>query len=579
MNILIVGIDLGTTNSAIAVLVPDGPQLIPNALGHLLTPSVVAIDKSGKLLVGQLAKDHQVLYPESSASCFKRYMGSDWSTKLGKEKFDAVKLSSLILSALKEDAATFLNQEISRAVITVPAYFHDQQRQATIEAGRIAGLQVERIINEPTAASMAYGVHEKDADRTVAVFDLGGGTFDLSIVDFFEGCIEVRASAGEAVLGGEDFTRALARTVLSDQGVLFETAELKDPAMVSRLVQQCEIAKRELSKKDSADVILPGKKGVIDPENVNKTSIDRPFILRACEPLFAKVEKPIRRALGDAKLTPDDLDEVILVGGATRMPAIIDRVRAVFRHEPMGNINPDYVVALGAAIQAGLIEGNKAVEDTVVVDVAPFTLGVETSKEMGGEHKDGYFLPIINRNTVIPTSRSHRVGTVYPNQQQVAVRVLQGESRRTEDNFLLGSLDVTGIPRGPAGQEIEIRFTYDTNGVLEVEATIVKTKKVAQLVLTNKRSSLSAREIKAAVAAMQKLKTHPREETANRFALKRAERLFEELPSDLRNALGRLLDYFESTLETQDPAQIDAARLELQTFLSLYDRDEFPEVE
>ena len=426
---------------------------------------------------------------------------------------------------------------------------------------------------------MAYGIHEKDADKTVAVFDLGGGTFDISVVDFFEGCIEVRASAGEAILGGEDFTRAMARTVLSYGGVQFETAELKDPNMVSRLIQQCEIAKRELSKQDATKVILPGKNGVIDPTDTNHIMIDREFLVRACEPLFAKIEKPVRRALGDAKLTPDDLDEVILVGGATRMPAIAERVKSMFRKQPQGTLNPDHVVAMGAGIQAGLIEGNKAVEDTVVVDVAPFTLGVEISKEMGNQNKQGYFLPIIDRNTVIPTSRSHPVGTTVPNQDRVKINVFQGEGRRVDDNLLLGTLEVKGIPRGPAGQQIDIRFTYDSNGVLEVEATITATQAVAQLVLTSKQSSMTKAEIKAAVAAMQKLKTHPREETANRFALKRAERLFQELSTDHRKQLGRLLDYFEETLENQNPEEIESARQQLLIFLSANDRDDFPETD
>jgi molecular chaperone HscC len=576
---LIVGIDLGTTNSAIAALSTDGPQLIPNAIGKLLTPSAVAIDASGQVLVGQPAKDHQVLHPESSATCFKRHMGSDWTVKLRKHEFDAVKLSSFVLTSLKEDAQDFLQLEVTRAVITVPAYFHDQQRHATIEAGRMAGLTVERIINEPTAASLAYGVHEKEADKTVAVFDLGGGTFDISVVDFFEGCIEVRSSAGEAILGGEDFSRAIARTILTQQGTLFETAELKDPARVSRLIQQCEIAKRELSSRDSTRVRLPGKGGTIAPDSAQHFVIDREFLSSACEPLFAKIEKPVRRALGDAGLTPDQIDEVILVGGATRMPAIVDRVQTIFSRQPMGSLNPDHVVAAGAAIQAGLIERNAAVEDTVVVDVAPFTLGVEISKELGHQQKGGYFLPIIDRNTVIPASRAHRVSTVHPNQEQVSVKVFQGESRLVKDNILLGTLEVKRIPRGPAGQVIEIRFTYDANGVLEVETTVVATQEVSQLILTNQKSSMTKSEIDSAIAAMQKLKTPPREEAANRFALKRAERLYQELHVGLRNQLERLVDHFEDTLEKQDPAEIEMARDQLLSFLAVHDRDDLPELD
>lgn len=572
---MVVGIDLGTTNSAIAILSPDGPQLIPNALGKFLTPSVVAIDESGSLLVGQAAKDHQVLRPESSASGFKRYMGSDWTKKLGNQLFDAKKLSSFVLASLKEDAECFLNSMVTRAVITVPAYFHDHQRQATIDAGRLAGLTVERIINEPTAASMAYGVHEKNSDKTVAVFDLGGGTFDISCVDLFEGCVEVRSSAGEAILGGDDFTRAIARTILSDKGIQFESAELKNPLMVSRLIQQAEIAKRELSSSATANVLIPNEDGTLEQSGQNYVTVDRDFLVRACGPLVSKIDRPIRRALGDAKLTKEDFDEVILVGGATRMPMIIDKVNAIFNKQAMGFLNPDHVVAMGAAIQAGLIDGNKAIEDTVVVDVAPFTLGIEISKEVGNQFKPGYFLPIINRNTVIPTSRSHTVCTIAPNQYTVRVNVFQGESRRVEDNFLLGMFDVSRIPRGPAGQEIEVRFTYDSNGVLEVEAKVLATAATVQLVIAGKHSSMTDREIKAAVEAMQSLKVHPREESANRFAIKRAERMFQELPVLLRRQLEQLLDYFESAIEQQEVEEVESARKELLMFLSAHDRDPF----
>ena len=567
---MIIGIDLGTTNSAVAYLGPDGPKLIPNALGHYLTPSVVAIDEKGIALVGQAAKEHQVLHPNSCSSCFKRQMGTDWTVQLGSTSFTPVQLSSLVLGSLKEDAESHLNCDITRAVITVPAYFHDGQRQATIEAGKMAGLTVERIINEPTAAAMAYGIHEKEADKTVVVFDLGGGTFDISIVDFFEGCIEVRASAGEAVLGGEDFTRAIARTILADRSVMYETAELKTPAMVSRLVQQCEKAKRALSQSDTAELLLPDAKGDLNPDG-DKLVIDREFLIRACKPLMQKIETPIRRAMGDAKLTTQDINEVIMVGGATRTPAIFSMARQAFKQDPKSELNPDHVVGLGAAIQAGLIGNNKAVEDVVVVDVAPFTLGVEISKEMGSEYRQGYFFPVINRNTVIPISRSHVLSTVSPNQEQINIRVYQGEGRRVSENLLLGDLKVKGIPKGPAGQEIEVRFTYDNNGVLEVETTVVKTQQKKSIVLTKHVTNMNEKEIKRAVNAMQKLKIHPREVVVNRFVLKRAERVFQELPSMLRDQLGQLIDYFEHSLDSQEPADIEVARNALEMFLSAND--------
>ena len=566
----IVGIDLGTTNSAIGVMVDGKPVLIPSSVGSKLTESVVGIDDSGDVLVGSAAKEHQVLHPNQCTSCFKRQMGTDWTVKVGKHKFSAIQLSSFVLKSLKADAEAYLNTEVDRAVITVPAYFNNQQRQATIEAGKLAGFKVERIINEPTAAALSYGVHETDAEKTIAVFDLGGGTFDISIVDFFEGAVEVRASAGEAILGGEDFTRSLARSILSSRSVMFEHAETESPLMVSRLIQQCEKAKRSLSKNDSTEIMIPDRKGDIDAEG-EKFTIDRAMLLSACKPLTERIGIPVRRAMGDAKIGPKDLDQVILVGGATRMPLIINLAKQFLGQHPTGEINPDEVVALGATIQAGLIDDDAALEDMVVVDVAPFTLGVEISKKMGHENRVGYFFPVINRNTVIPTSRAHPLSTIEPNQESIQLNVYQGEGRMVKDNLLLGELNVSGIPRGPAGQEIEVRFTYDSNGVLEVEVTVVKTQKKKRLVITKHASHLNEKELSGALAAMEKLKIHPRETSANRFAIKRAERLYQELPSFLRDELGMFLDTFDLALDSQNPAEIEDCRKQLEMFLSVHD--------
>ena len=566
----IVGIDLGTTNSAVGVMESGKPVLIANATGSVLTESVIGIDESGDVLVGIAAKELQVLHPERCVSCFKRQMGTDWEARIGKHLFSAMQLSSFVLKSLKRDAEAYLNTEVDRAVITVPAYFNNQQRQATIEAGKLAGFQVERIINEPTAAAIAYGVHETEAEKTIVVFDLGGGTFDISIVDFFEGAVEVRASAGEAILGGEDFTRALARSILASRSIMFEHAEIKMPAMVSRLVQQCEKAKRSLSRNATTEILVPDEQGNLKPDG-EKFVVDREMLGTSCRALTDRIGIPVRRAMGDAKLKRQDLDQVILVGGATRMPLIIQMATEFFGQPPTGEINPDEVVALGAAIQSGLIDDDEALEDMVVVDVAPYTLGVEITKTLGHENREGYFLPIINRNTVIPTSRSHSLATLAPNQEYITVNVYQGESRMVKDNVLLGELKVTGIPKGPAGQAIEVRFTYDSNGVLEVETTVVKTKQKKRLVITKHASHLSERELNKALASMEKLKIHPREKTANRFVLKRAERLFQELPSFLRDQLGMYLDVYEAALESQNPSEIDEVRQQLEMFLSVHD--------
>jgi molecular chaperone HscC len=566
----IIGIDLGTTNSVAAWMSPTGPQLIPNAIGINLTPSVIGIDDAGKLLVGNAAKELQVLHPDRCACLFKRQMGSEWSISIAGKKFSPEELSSLVLRSLKEDAEAFFKDKVTRAVITVPAYFNDRQRKATIAAGKIAGLQVERILNEPTSAAIAYGFHESKEEKTFLIFDLGGGTFDVSIVELFEGALEVRASSGESVLGGEDFTRALAARVLERSGVSFERAEAESPHLVSRMIQQAEVAKCRLSASDSATMRIPNKKGEFTDKSLEVT-VTREQLEQWISHILARIELPIRRVLGDSKLSRDDINEVILVGGATRMPMVVDRVTQLMGKPPQHRLNPDEVVAMGAAVQAGLLARAESVEDLVVTDVAPFTLGIAISKQFGHELRAGYFLPVIERNTTIPISRVERVSTISPNQTEIMVKVYQGESRRIEDNLFLGEFEVKGIPRGPAGQSVDVRLTYDLNGVLEVEATIVDTGKKVNKIITRHAKGLNPEQVRDAIREMEKLKRHPREETVNRFLMKRAERVFEELPLDLRHRLSELMDGFESALEMQDAEAIERHRGALEMFLSAFD--------
>jgi molecular chaperone HscC len=566
----VIGIDLGTTHSAVAYMTDEGPRLIPNALGEVLTPSVIGVDEAGQLLVGRAARELQILHPERCAALFKRQMGSDWSAKLAGRKYSPEELSSLVLRSLKADAEAHFGEPVQRAVITVPAYFNDRQRKATLNAGRIAGFQVERIFNEPTAAALAYGFHEIRDDQILLIFDLGGGTFDVSVVELFEGVLEVRASCGESFLGGEDFTRTLAARILEMHGQSFERAELETPHLVSRLVQQCELAKCRLSRQDSAVVRFPDRKGEFHDDSPQVT-VTRGQLESWTRPILARIEMPIRRALSDARLQREDVDQVLLVGGATRMPMVIDRVADLLGKPPQRRINPDEVVALGAAVQAGLIAREESVRDLVVTDVAPFTLGMEVSKQLGHEHRAGYFLPVIERNTTIPASRVQRVSTVDPNQTAIQIRIYQGEGRRVEDNLLLGEFEMPGIPRGPAGQEVDVRFTYDLNGVLEVEATIVATKKKVSHVITRHTRGLSAEQIQRALKEMEKLKTHPREEAVNRFLIKRAERAYQELSREGREALSRLLDGFEAALNLQDAEAIERHRAALEQFLNHHD--------
>ncbi len=572
----IIGIDLGTTNSAVAHLTPNGPEIIPNAIGGRLTPSVVGVDDAGTVLVGAAAKELQVVRPDRCVALFKRMMGTDGTVTLGKREFTPEDLSGLVLRSLKADAEAFFGRPVTRAVVTVPAYFNDRQRKSTIAAARIAGLTAERILNEPTAAAIAYGFHEAKEDKTFLIFDLGGGTFDVSIVELFDGTLEVRASAGETSLGGEDFTRTLASRVLDSVGTPFERAEATTPLLVSRVIQQAERAKCKLSREETAVVRVPDAAGEF--EGGRDVTVTRQQLETWVNPTLARIELPIRRALSDAKRTREQIHEVILVGGATRMPVVVRRVKELFGTDPHQRLNPDEVVALGAGVQAGLVGQNAALDDMVVTDVSPFTLGVAIAKEFAGDIRDGYFDPVIDRNTTIPVSRVKRYSTVHANQTAIRVHVYQGESRRVQDNLSLGEFEVPGIPPGPAGQAVDIRFTYDLNGVLEVEATVVSTKKTVSRVLTRHAKGLSEEQVRRAVREMEKLKAHPREDAPNRYLLARAERVFKELSADLRRTLGDLIDGFEAGLESRDPEAIARHRHGLEIFLSAFDPTE-PDVE
>ncbi|MDX1965167.1 MAG: Hsp70 family protein [Pirellulales bacterium] len=565
----IIGIDLGTTNSAVAYMAPDGPRLIPNAVGERLTPSAIGFEEDGRILVGRAAKELQVLHPERVATVFKRNMGTDWKQAFPGGEFTPEKLSSLVLRSLKEDAEAFFGEPVTQAVITVPAYFHDNQRKATINAGKIAGLNVLRILNEPTAAALAYGLHAQ-GDKIIVVVDLGGGTFDVSVVEVFEGALEVRASAGESILGGEDFTRTLAARILEQRGMHFERAELEAPRLVSRLLWLCEQAKCQLSKVPATTVKIPNLQGELSPQ-AEEFAVTREQLDQWTEGLLGRIELPIRRALGDAGLNRHQVDEVIFVGGATRMPMFAERIRRLFTGEPHSRLNPDEVVALGAAVQAALIANDESVGDLVMTDVSPFTLGIETSKDFGGNLRKGYFMPIINRNTTIPVSRVERVVTVHNNQTSIVVKVYQGEQRRVENNLFLGEFSVENIVRGPKGQEIDIRFTYDLNGVLEIEATVVATGHKVTHLITKHARTMTEFELQSAINAMQALKMHPREDAQNRLLLRRAERVYQELSLHGREHLTALLDGFEDALDQGDKIIIERFREELIEFLDHVD--------
>jgi molecular chaperone HscC len=564
---MIIGIDLGTTHSLCAVFRNGVPQLVPNPHGKVLTPSVVAILDDDQVVVGEPARDFRVTHPERAASTFKRLMGTPQATKLGKRSFSPIELSSLILKSLKEDAEHFLQEVVTDAVITVPAYFNDSQRRATRQAGEVAGLNVRRIVNEPTAAALTYGFHDRDADKRLLVVDLGGGTFDVTLMQIFEGTLEIVATAGENFLGGEDFTMRLVSDALNQAGKRLELAEMKEPLLVARLREDCERAKRLLATQNTTDVTIPLVDGTV-PQNGQVVTFDRQKFLSLSEPLLERLKGPLTRVLRDGNVQPKDFEDIILVGGATRMPAVSALIEKMFGKAPLCRFNPDEVVALGAAVQAALIEDDAAVGDMVMTDVCPFTLGVEVSKQFGNEFATGYFSPIIHRNTTIPVSKEDVYSTIEPMQTRLALRIYQGEGRRVKDNFQLGELVVTGIPARTESQLVRVRFTYDLNGILEVEAFVEETGKRFSTVLTGNAGHLDQKEIDEALKRMQKLKFYPRDDIANRRLLLFSESKVGEVTPDQRSLLEAGIDQFERAMSSGDKALFDEAKTGLLNLLT-----------
>ncbi|WP_226647888.1 molecular chaperone HscC [Microbulbifer variabilis] len=560
----IIGIDLGTTNSACGVLTNDGVKLIPNRLGEALTPSVVGLDDDGKLVVGKTAKERLINHSDTTVAAFKRLMGTDHKVKLGRQQFTATELSALVLRSLKEDAEAFLNKEITEAVISVPAYFNDNQRQATKLAGELAGLKVERLINEPTAAAIAYGLHDK-REGNFLVLDLGGGTFDVSILEFFDGIMEVHASAGDNYLGGEDFVEAMIDSVLEE--LKLKKSSLK-PRELQNLYMQMETAKRRISLQ--AEQLLKLNLGGRELE----WKATPEWFEKLSTPLLLRAKRPIERAMRDADLPPSKIDEVVLVGGSTRLALFRSMVGRMFGRLPSCHLDPDTVVAMGAAIQAGLKEKNSALDDIVLTDVCPYTLGTgivnEDSPQLGN-----YFLPIIERNTVVPVSIVRSVCTARDDQSEVCIDIYQGENRLVKKNVYLGELTVP-VPKKPRGEEVvEIRYSYDMNGLLEVDVTVVSTGKTFNKLVEFTPGALNEQDKAQALDKLAKLKFHPREDEENRALLARGERLYEASLGEQRDYISKLLASFDRVLDKQNLVEIGKARAELTEIFDKLDGEDW----
>ena len=560
---MIIGIDLGTTNSLCAYYSDEGAKIIPNRLGKPLTPSVVSVDEQGMVSVGETAQEYALLHPDRAADVFKRFMGTDKKYTLGDHTYNAEELSAFVLRALKEDAETYLKEEVTEAVVSVPAYFDDKRRKATKRAGELAGLKVERIISEPTAAAIAYGLYEKRTNTRFLVFDLGGGTFDVSILELFENILEVRAVAGDNYLGGEDFTDLLVNEFLQKNEISPDALTLRE---LGRLHKAAENAKRAFTDEDEVSIVFPYQ----DEDKEFHISLKDYEAL--CEPLLEKIRKPVQRSLSDAHIKLSDIDEVVLVGGATKLSTVHNFIVKLFRKFPDTSINPDEAVALGAAIQAAMKERNEAVKEVILTDVCSFTLGTEISVERAnGMYEAGHFMPIIDRNTVIPASRTERVYTLHDNQDSIRVNVLQGESRFAQNNLLLGSMTVR-VPKNTAGEEaVDITYTYDINSLLEVQVKVISTGEVKKQIIKGKSNEMSEEEVQQRMEELSYLKVHPRDQEENRLLLLKGERLYEESTGDTRVMIDMWLRKFEEALNSRSRENIEDARRELKEQLAELD--------
>jgi molecular chaperone HscC len=566
---MLVGIDLGTTNSLVAVWRDGRAELVPNSLGEVLTPSCVSLDADDTVLVGRAARERLQTHPERTAAVFKRYMGSDREIRLGKRSFRPEELSALVLKSLKADAEAMLGEPVTEAIITVPAYFSDAQRKATRTAGQLAGLKVERLLNEPTAAALAYGIHQRDEEARFLVFDLGGGTFDVSILQLYDGVMEVRASTGDNLLGGEDFCHALVELFFRRLGL--EDRLRQDNGFMQRLNAQAEAAKRTLGVAPQAVMRVQAEGGA-----EHRLEIDEAAFEEAVKPLLQRLRAPVERALRDANLRSSELDNIVLAGGATRMPLVRRLVTTMFGRFPAVDLNPDEVVARGVAVQCGLKARDAALSEVVMTDVAPYSLGVAVAMQVGErEWSSGHFDPVIERNTVVPVSRMETYSPVNDEAAALTLDIYQGEARMVRDNVRLGSLHVA-LPKGSKKERmVDVRFSYDVNGLLQVEATVAGTGRSFAVVIEGNPGVLGDEDIQRRLAALSQLKIHPRDQLENRTLLARAERLYEQTRGHERQWLGQQILAFERALATQDARRIAPVQRALREILDQMEKTTF----
>ena len=548
-----IGIDLGTTNSLICVWQEGKPTLIPNAIGEVVTPSVVSIDEDDSILVGRAALSRLTTHPDKSAAAFKRFLGSNKIYELAGKKFTPTELSALVLKSLKADAEAFLQQEIRDVVISVPAYFNDEQRKQTRFAAELAGLNAVRLINEPTAAAMAYGLHEEQSGNTL-VFDLGGGTFDVTVLEYALPIIEVHASAGDNYLGGEDFTHEIVQACLSEWKLKQQDIAVDDYA---RLLDLAEQVKCKLNGEQMQYLTWFWQ----DKEWQFELNESRAKVIWL--PLLNRLRAPVEQALSDARLKPAQLEHIVLVGGSSQLGVVRELVTKLFGKLPYRHINPTTIVAQGAAVQAACRLRNQDVEEVILTDVCPYTLGIESCSGK----VSGLFSPIIERNTIVPTSKVKTFYSTQPQQKAICISVYQGENPRVENNVLIDEFEIPLSPMEKT-QGVDVRFSYDLNGLLEVDVVLLETGEQYGKVIDQSPIGLTDKQKQESHERLKALKIHPRDEMPNRTLLARLERAWAQSLGDERLLIGSYIEDFLTVLNQQNLDEINQMRSEIESQLN-----------
>ncbi|EKO4550035.1 molecular chaperone HscC [Salmonella enterica subsp. enterica serovar Infantis] len=548
---LAIGIDLGTTNSLIAVWQDGAAQLIPNKFGEYLTPSIISMDENKQILVGKPAAARKTSHPDKTAALFKRAMRSNTHWHLGEESFNAPELSSLVLRSLKEDAEDYLQQPIKDVVISVPAYFSDEQRKHTRLAAELAGLNAVRLINEPTAAAMAYGLHTQQNSRSL-VFDLGGGTFDVTVLEYATPIIEVHASAGDNYLGGEDFTHLLLDEVLKRWNLDKSALTDSDLAALYACVEAAKCASGS-----------PLRMSWLYQERALESTFYDDELEALWLPLLNRLRTPIEQALRDSRLKPEQIDSLVLVGGASQMPLVQRIAVRLFGKLPYQSYDPSTIVALGAATQAACRLRHEDVEEVILTDICPYSLGVEVNRQ----GVPGIFSPIIERNTTVPVSKVETYSTMHPEQDSICVRVYQGESHKVKNNILIDSFDVMLKPNGHI-QAIDIRFSYDINGLLEVDVLLEDGKSESRIISHN-ATSLTTQQIDASRERLLALKIYPRDMLINRTFKAQLEEQWSRALGDEREMLGEIITDFDAALLSNDMQRVDDVRRRACEYLGI----------